>query len=495
MSKDAREILSLFPMDVCSASVREPLVNRLENFMVGYVTQQRDLSDSLFNNPLLKGFQTYYYQPSGGAGAEKYVASLISWERTRSWRSGGEFGSQIDDYHQILAANVEQFNWPFDNGHEFDHRKVSELVSSHDDYVVRGYGGCYYRGPLHATDPVSFWTGHNSADGHDRFTLPSPSADITVGTKFLRSTLPGKSQANLSQLILETIRDMPRIPFQSFDHRLFDRRNLPKNIGSEYLNTVFGWAPLVSDVLKACEAIVKIDDIIAQYQRDAGPEKTVRRTRKLDPVRTSSMNVIDIDARLGFPLGPNGLYDGVDLFRDKTGLIPSKPNGQGAARGILTSETETYERYWFVARWMYYLGSDSPVFGELRRIAQLARKTLGIRLDLELLWELAPWTWLSDWFVNIGDVLAVSSAISSDSTVLQYAYLMHETQYAVKYTHSGVLFFGNDSGPITSLVTQRRQERVRATPYGFGVNLGGLSPEQIAILAALVTSGYNGSRL
>jgi len=466
--------------------------------MVGYVLQQRDLSivPPGFSDPILKGYRSYFLQLPNGTGAESAIASIISSQRTRSWRSGGANGEQIDDYHQILADNVEQFNWPFDTGHEFSTHTVSELVNSHDDYIVRnGYGGSYYRGPLFAIDPVPFWTGHNSADGHDRVTLPSPAVDLALGTKLLRQTQPGKAQANLSQLILETLRDMPRIPFESFDKRLFDRKNLPKNIGSEYLNTVFGWAPLVSDVLKVCEAIVKIDDTLAQYQRDAGPEKTVRRSRSLEPVRTTEFNVVNSNIKLGFPLGPEAQYPGLELFYDSTGTFPYKPNGQLGTRGELTETTNTYEKYWFVSRWMYYLGSDSPVFGNLRRIAQLARKTLGIRLDLELLWELAPWTWLSDWFVNIGDILAVSTAIAQDSQVLQYAYLMHETQVSIEWTHSGVILAGVPTGPISTLLTQRKKERVRATPYGFGVNLGGLTPSQVAILASLVASGYNGSKL
>jgi hypothetical protein len=347
-------------------------------------------------------------------------------------------------------------------------------------------------------DPVPFWTGHNAPNLLDRVVLPFPAIDIGLGTKFLRSTMPGKSEANLMQLILELLIDLPRIPFDRFDQKLYDRRNLPKNIGSEYLNIVFGWAPLVSDVLKVCEAIVKIDDVITQYQRDAGPEKTVRRTRKLDPVRNSTTSTVSNNVRLGFPYGPNGVYPGIDVFRHQvTGALIPQANGFAGHSGRLTLEENTYEQYSFVARWQYYLGSDSPIFGKMRTYAQLARKTLGIRLDLELLWELTPWTWMLDWFANIGDILAINAAIASDSQVLQYAYLTRHYQVTHKYTHTGVTFGdGNATGPITSLVSFKRHQRVRATPYGFSVNLNGLTPQQIAILASLVAGNSNkGGRL
>jgi len=468
--------------------------------MAGYENRRRDLSLAPHGLPGFPGYREYYLQPSFGVGSYQYIASLISHEQNYSYRSSSEGSATIDsyyDYQQILNANVVQFHWPFDTGHEFRNLKVSSIVNSHDDYIVRnGYGGCNYRGPLFAMDPVPFWTGHNAPDGHDRVTFSVPAADITKGTKFLRNSMPGKSHANLTQLIAELVIDMPRIPFDRIDHKLFDRRNLPKNLGSEYLNIVFGWSPFVSDLLKVCESIVKIDDIITQYQRDAGPDKTVRRTRRDDPIRTSSFSTVFTNGWLGFPFGPAGAYPGLDLFKDPvTGGFPTKPNGQIGTRGDLTTETETYERYWFTARWMYYLATDSQLFGNLRRIAQLARLTLGIRLDLELLWELAPWTWLSDWFVNIGDVLAINAAISAGDQVLQYAYLMHETQVSVKYTHSGVILAGNSTGPISSLITQNKKERLRATPYGFGVNLNGLNAQQIAILATLATQGKIGARL
>jgi len=180
---------------------------------------------------------------------------------------------------------------------------------------------------------------------------------------------------------------------------------------------------------------------------------------------------------------------------DQSGGFPYQSNGYICTRGKLTLEVTTVQSYSFVARWMYYLGSDSPVFGELQRIAQLARKTLGIRLDLELLWELAPWTWLSDWFINIGDVLAVSSALAQYDQVLQYAYLTSRTEVLYQYSHTGVLFGSGYTGPISSSFIQTTEERVRATPYGFGVDLNGLNPQQLAILASLVASGHNGSKL
>jgi hypothetical protein len=477
---------------ICLEDFEQPT----EKTMAGYVNERRDLDEHGKPMPYTQtsGFVPYVYAPNSGAVQESAIPSLIAHQRTFTYRDGGTNGSRIEDYHQILANNQVQFFWPFDNGHEFRTLKVSSFKHSHPDFTARGGRGAFYRGPIMAMDPVPFWTGHNSPTGNDRVTVNYPQTDITIGTKYLRSTVPNKSAANLSQMIIEIMIDMPRIPFDRFDQKLYDRRNLPKNIGSEYLNTVFGWAPLVSDVLKVCEAIVKIDDNLRQYRNDSADYgKTVRRRRGSDPVRTSSSTVVDNYIRLGFPYGPYGLYDGEHLFMDASGNYPTQANGYPSTRGTLTHTIETYEKYDFVSRWMYYFGQDQPGFNKLRHAADLARKLLGLRLDLELLWELAPWSWFADWFVNIGDVLAVNQAISQDDQVLQYAYLMHETKVQYEYHHTGVLFGGTKySGPITSLFVQRTKERVRATPYGFGVNLNGLNPVQIAILGSLAATGGTG---
>jgi hypothetical protein len=133
---------------------------------------------------------------------------------------------------------------------------------------------------------------------------------------------------------------------------------------------------------------------------------------------------------------------------------------------------------------------------ELSLYEEKANALLGTRLDPEVVYNLVPWTWLLDWFVNFGDVVANASAISSDNLVMQYGYLMRTTSVRKELTWPQGLWGRRPTGQLasswkqflptysqtTSLVTKQRG---KASPFGFGLNPSDFSPDQLAILAAL----------
>lgn len=111
---------------------------------------------------------------------------------------------------------------------------------------------------------------------------------------------------------------------------------------------------------------------------------------------------------------------------------------------------------------------------------------LGTRLDAETLWNLAPWSWLSDWKANIGDNIANASKLSEDGLVLRYGYLMSETISDHTLSLHGPIPDGVGScGPISLTFSTVRKQRVRATPYGFGLDPNGFNVRQWSILGAL----------
>jgi hypothetical protein len=107
----------------------------------------------------------------------------------------------------------------------------------------------------------------------------------------------------------------------------------------------------------------------------------------------------------------------------------------------------------------------------------------GTRITPAVLWEIAPWSWLADYFGNMGDVLTNLSAFGNDNLVCNYAYIMVHTK-----TTKSCSWFGTsvNNGPLQTsfdLVTETKQ-RLRAGPYGFAAT-GGLSAHQESILGAL----------
>lgn len=110
----------------------------------------------------------------------------------------------------------------------------------------------------------------------------------------------------------------------------------------------------------------------------------------------------------------------------------------------------------------------------------------------EVLWQLAPWSWMVDWFVKIQDTLGVVALASDQKVVMNYGYVMERARYRSVLTFSPISGGGiyyptkNQLKRYTVVTESQYNRRIRANPFGFQVSsFGGFSPDQLAILAAL----------
>jgi hypothetical protein len=104
-----------------------------------------------------------------------------------------------------------------------------------------------------------------------------------------------------------------------------------------------------------------------------------------------------------------------------------------------------------------------------------------------------PWSWLVDWVANIGKDI-----------VNAHTYSPYKGKYAIDYAYFTTQLTEHASWDITRLTpptgggrqyvdvktphgfyTTVQRTRERATPFGFGTQLGSLSANQFAILVAL----------
>jgi hypothetical protein len=121
-----------------------------------------------------------------------------------------------------------------------------------------------------------------------------------------------------------------------------------------------------------------------------------------------------------------------------------------------------------------------------------ANTLLGTRLDPEVLWNLQPWTWLADYFVNFGDVLSNISAFTSDGVVMKYGYIMREQEIRKEiffprgvWRRTGTSTWTPATDPFSVTLTSHSKTRVKASPFGFGLNPESFTEGQWAILLAL----------
>jgi len=245
---------------------------------------------------------------------------------------------------------------------------------------------------------------------------------------------------------------------------LRDRVGFLRGLGSEYLNLEFGWKPLVSDVKNAAKAIVESERIIDQLVRDSG--KFVHRKRHFLPIHETSVYT---SSSAGYPVNT---------------AVANWWNTPWAR------VTEKYSRYtWFSG--VFTFEYDPGNLSEISRIATQARLLYGLQLTPEVLWNLAPWSWLVDWFANVGPLLHNVSAFQNDQLVMRYGYVMDRHKRSISQLTDVI---GKNGNNLPASYRDDYQldwkRRAKATPYGFGIASSSFTIRQWAILAALgITRG------
>jgi hypothetical protein len=291
----------------------------------------------------------------------------------------------------------------------------------------------------------------------------TPNASIdAMGATAIKNLIPTNPIGGLATFIGEAREGIPKLyGVNSWKNRT----SIARSAGGEYLNHQFGWLPLVSDVQKFSYAVRNHDKIIAQYERDSG--KRIKRRMDFPVSRTTSVNVSTGNA--ANPVFNTNFYDGA--------------NG---AFGTKTTTTTTTVETWFSGCFSYYLPPYNPSGSNAARNEQIANKLFGTRPTPEVFWNVTPWTWALDWVGNMGDVIHNASAFLADGLVMPYAYMMQRKTTSIKYELTGIRF-RSVTGPtdfFQEFVTVTKSRRA-ATPYGFGLNIGGFSAKQWAILGAI----------
>lgn len=323
-----------------------------------------------------------------------------------------------------------------------------------------------YTGYLHA------YQGTKVAGKIDLISASIPSVLDGLGTTAINRVLPTKSMSDLGQFLGE----LHQLPTKFTLHKwkpeskkwlngwLQAGRNassagkFSRRAANDWLNLQFGWLPFVSDILDTIETIRDKDDKIRKWLDNSG--KPVHRSYAFDDEVSESDTVQVGGNQYGSPAPQTFLIQ-----------TPGK---------LYKSSRKTTKR-WFRGSFTYYVPKQ-----RLRRIESLANKMFGLRLDPELLWNLAPWSWALDWVGNYGDVIGNISAFTQDGLVMNYGYMMEHITVDTSYVLVGLALKGNasDVNPI-QVVSQEVKSRRRATPYGFGKNPGSFSNRQWSIIAAL----------
>jgi len=296
----------------------------------------------------------------------------------------------------------------------------------------------------------------------------------TLGATAVARCKPTNAAADLSVMLGELFSEgLPKLIGASSGLWKDKTRSARKATGDEYLNLQYGWVPIANDMSSLAYAIYAADTILRQYERDSG--SVVR--RKYD-----------------FPSDNSSSFTQLDTFTTPYilgGVSGNLLDGTSSARGQVWREDSYSRRQWFSGAFTYYLPDSYSRNSEMARIALEAKKLLGLSLTPETVWNLTPWSWMVDWFANVGDVLSNLSDTLTDRLVMRYGYMMEHTVNRRTYYFTGptgAKTRGARPLPVNFVVESK--VRQQANPYGFGLNWNGLSKFQLSILGALgITRG------
>jgi hypothetical protein len=256
----------------------------------------------------------------------------------------------------------------------------------------------------------------------------------------------------------------------------------PKRAADYFLEHSFGWAPFLSDLRKF-------------YTLWHGKETIIKRlsSQNGQPVRRKATLV-------GLPVEVPG-PDGKPIIRYEPTIEDWKLNGgsgqliQPPLHSNFYATTPSWElrrvtklKVSATGRFSFYRpefdtskNEYNSSWFEINRLMTI----YGLRISPSNIYRATPWTWLIDWFSNLGDHFDYLTDITTDSIAAEYLYLHVEKEIVWKFIQT--LPF-RDPG-LTTLTWERKllvNERKGAnSPYGFNLSWDNLTPRQLVILGAL----------
>lgn len=318
---------------------------------------------------------------------------------------------------------------------------------------ITGSHWAFYEGPLLPVNPNANWF---PPDVHS-----TDAALDALGAVAVERCKPTNSPADVATALGELYKD--GLPHLVGSSSWKSRTRSSKKLGDEYLNVQFGWAPLLNDVAKFCDAVSKSRTLLEQYERDAG--KQVRRRYEF-PLQVNEEETVISSATI--PYGMSSTF-----------INPFPYTGKVVRRRVTT------KKQWFSGAFSYFLPTGYDARRKIDRLSTYADKILGITPDPGTLWNLAPWSWAIDWFSSTGAVISNLNDYATSGLVMRYGYIMeHSSVHDTYYMPQTGLKNSSVFVPPLTFVMETKIRR-RANPFGFGLIWEGLSPFQLSIAAAL----------
>lgn len=414
---------------------------------------------------------------------ERSMTSILSRPGTPTHFLLGDMGHEFGSFKarfqcapnrvtgRVIATGLDQ-SFTFTNVHPRTYREPDALGIMRSTFP-------YFQ------DPFGFFEGKGFPFFSTGTGIPMSVLRAT-GTSHISEMNPYRPKASILSTLLELARgDIPGILTSLRRHmitiqgiRASGVKEAGKALGSEFLNNQFGWTPIIKDVDRAIRLLLELDSLV--FKSDSTRRK-VSRVISQQGFQTEGF---------GNLWGGSGFRDSITTYPG-TLFVTSHEGSLGtAASGQFVGDYSFSETFSVntSARFSVGVRPTTTNNGYLDRAIEL----LGLELTPQVIWELTPWSWLIDWFLNIGTQIQNLSTLGLSNTILNYAYSTGRVERFHSSSGRPVIEPSNFQSHLTGasgdfLWTWKEDHKVRiaASPFGFGVDLNALTGGQWSILAAL----------
>lgn len=394
-----------------------------------------------------------------------------------------------------------------DNGHAFLSRKRSirtDVWHGHH-YTTQDANRKYFAGPYMcfgaeiapAFRPSQiFQLAGFGGYTHSDMPLPSSQTDLaSLGKKAVSLLSPGLPDSSLFTAAGELALAVPQFLGQSLFGEL---RNpdidsfikggglsaLTRGSAGEFLNIVFGVLPTLDDAIDIVAALAGASEKLLLLERNSGHgvRKNMKFTFDDQYVKFEASQLQNHGYVAG---GASGHY-----YRPSQTISSSSGTVPGTKTSSL-SMASTRKAY-FNGSFSRFLPAAPGLSGSMERFLTEWDLILGLKPSPDRIWQLIPFSWLVDWFLDIQSSLSIAERLADDNLVINYGYLSDVSTRTViqdtSFPNSGV--YKHSFSRVRTRNSTVIQERVRANAFGFitqsQVNI---DPLKIAILLALGITG------
>nr|UJQ84890.1 MAG: putative maturation protein [Leviviridae sp.] len=295
--------------------------------------------------------------------------------------------------------------------------------------------------------------GYFDADGEEEL---YPKFDDCY-SKLLADTNPARVDLSIPVFISE-LRELPRLVY-------IGGRSIIGGVANANLAYQMGWKPLISDLRKMLDWVGNVDKRLSELKR---------LTSVAGLKRKSTIELYTED----FTSGTENIWGDPYHFPYNNNFID-----MGLVECAYTDRV--FSHVWGTVRWIPAEGYDPPQ-ADLARLEEAKQIVAGVHPSqaISTVWEALPWTWLMDWFANLGDFIEATN--NTLARPMGSVCLMQKTLFI---RHSEVVEYPSwvniDLTPLQSRVSQKVRYVTSGDPEVV-IKSPVLTDRQWSILASLL---------